>query len=184
MSLVFIVTEALNVLISKVILHVVFDDDKNIGRYLDRRFRFFADEFKYTNHEEVISEVKSIRFRLSLYYLVSDFVKASDTRNANYGLIIFESANKPVQLCLFYLEVFLKVFLNKSMQLLQFLTDEHLRISGKKKFDSCFKVRKEVKFRFIKVTYQNAVELSEYFDQTFNGKICKSMFQDFEPNAV
>ena len=38
LSLVFIVTEALNALSNVVILHVIFDDDKDIGMYLDRIF--------------------------------------------------------------------------------------------------------------------------------------------------
>ena len=69
------------------------------------------------------------------------------------------------------------------MQLFQFLTDEHLRISGIKTLDSCFKVRKEGKFRILKVISQNAVEISEYFDQDVSRKICKSMFEDFKPNV-
>ena len=69
------------------------------------------------------------------------------------------------------------------MELFQFLTDEHLRISGIKTLDSCFKVRKEVKFRFLKVISQNAVEISEYFYQNVYRKICKSMFEDFKLNV-
>ena len=41
--------------------------------------------------------------------IVSDFLKPSDTRNKNYGLIFFKSANRPIQLYLLYMEVFLKV---------------------------------------------------------------------------
>ena len=38
LSLVFIVTEALNVLSNVVILHVIFDDNKDVSMYLDRIF--------------------------------------------------------------------------------------------------------------------------------------------------
>ena len=85
------------------------DNDKII-RYLDRRFRFLADEFKYTGVEDIVSEVKATKSRLSLYYLLSDFTKPGNNRNENFGLIFFQSANKPVQLYFLYLEVFLKAF--------------------------------------------------------------------------
>ena len=83
--------------------------------YLDWRFKYFADEFIYTDLEKLLSEVKSSQFRLSLCYIVSDF-KPSDSRNENYGLIFFESANKPV--------------ISVCKQLFYFSTNEHLRISG------------------------------------------------------
>ena len=52
---------------------------------------------------------------MSLYYITSDFVKPSDTRNENYGLIFFDFENKPVLLYFLYLEMFLKIIFNKSL---------------------------------------------------------------------
>ena len=83
-----------------------FVDNDEIARYLDKRFKFPVDEFQYTGVEDIIYEVNTTRFRLSLYYTVSDFGTPGDNRNENLDLIFFGSANKTVQFYSLYLEAF------------------------------------------------------------------------------
>ena len=50
-------------------MHSIFIDNDEIAKYLDRRFRVLADEFKYIGVEDLVSKVKATRFKLSLCYI-------------------------------------------------------------------------------------------------------------------
>ena len=90
------------------LLYSSFFYDSDIARYLDRRFRFCVDEFKYTDVEMILSEVEFSRFMLGLSYVVYDFVKSSNARNDNYRLIFFESANNSIQVLHFIFGSFIR----------------------------------------------------------------------------
>ena len=70
-----------------------FVDNNEIANHLDKRFRFPVNELHFTGVEDIIFEVNTTRFKLSLYYTVSDFATPGDNRNENLGLIFFGSAN-------------------------------------------------------------------------------------------
>lgn len=49
------------------------------------------------------------------------------------------------------------------MYLFNFVTDEHLNISGIENLESCFKIRHEIKLEFLKFVSPD-VEMSEYLN--------------------
>ena len=51
----------------------------------DRKFGFHVDEFRYTDLQGIVSEVKKISFKLSLYFIVSDSAKIDNSRSEKGG---------------------------------------------------------------------------------------------------
>ena len=90
-------------------MHSIFCDNDEIARYLDKRFKFPVDEFKYNGVEDIVSGVKATRFRLSLNYIVSDFATPGNNRNGNLRLTFFGSAKKLFR-CISYIWSFFEIF--------------------------------------------------------------------------
>lgn len=156
-----------------------FVEESDFANYFDKWFKFSMDEFKYTNFESIVKDLNAKKFKLSLYYIVSDFARIDDNRNENYGLIFFESANKPFMLYLVYLEVFLKIFYNKNNVTSEFLIKKYLKNKDFNSISQCRQVKTRFRFQLLKTLTKIAVELCYYLNQNYKGEVFEDIFNSF-----
>ena len=97
-------------------------------------------------------------------------------------LIFFESKNKPLMLYVVYLEVFLQIFYNKNKIVCEFLFEKYLEINEFNSISNCKKIKTRMRFYFLKILTEIAVEFYCYLNQSCNGDVFVEIFNSFSPS--
>ena len=101
-----------------------------------------------------------------------------------YGLIFFESANKPFMFYLVYLEVFLKIFYNKNYVICEFFIEKYLEINDFNSVSHCRKVKTRMRFQYLKILTKIAVELYCYLNQNCKDERLLKIFSIISLQAI
>ena len=65
-------------------------------------------------------------------------------------------------------------------ELIYFLTRYYLRVNNKN-LEECHKMREKCKFNFVKIVFQQAVEMFEFFNQNVDVDVFRTTFENFKP---
>ena len=136
----------------------------------DRKFGFHVDEFRYTDLQGIVSEVKKISFKLSLYFIVSDSAKIDNSRSEKGGGV--EGGGGVI---------WLKLVFNKFSKLENILINCCFKIQDIKEFDICRKTRRKLRFVLKKDLCVKIQKIAEFLIQNSNDDVFRNIFEDFKP---
>ena len=149
-------------------------DDSDISSKIDQGFLLSKNSLQHLPICELMERVNSRPIVLNLHYLVGEYA-GNGKWNENFGEILFEIANNPLSVYIFYLQIYLRMFFNLLKPVTEKVVENYLAEHCPSKL-TVSKIRRRINNTLISCYSKTVRKLLRYFNNVLSNKTFEWIF--------